>query len=163
MTSDCNTTDTHMVRRRVVAFNEIFLRPLSSNETFLGLTSETSQQTHTDLLPVFAWYCHVVKFSNGRDRLKRLSRDKVIKSSTLLYLPDLIVIQADTTTMNNWDALNCCTRRPANLANCHRQNKQLALLDAISSSPSNHGTMSTRVAISIDSRTSGESTERLST
>lgn len=81
MTSDCNTTDTHMVRRRVVAFNEIFLRPLSSNETFLRLTSETSQQTDTDLLPFFAWNCLVIKCSNGRAGLKRLSRDKVIKSN----------------------------------------------------------------------------------
>lgn len=81
MTSDCNTTDTHMVRRRVVAFNEIFLRPLSSNEIFLELTSETSQQPDTDLLPVFAWYCLAIKCSNGRDGLKRLSRDKVIKSN----------------------------------------------------------------------------------
>lgn len=81
MTSDCNTTDTHMVRRRAVAFNEIFLRPLSSNEIFLRSTSETSQQTDTDLLRVFAWYCLAIKYSNGRDGLKRLSRDRVIKSN----------------------------------------------------------------------------------
>lgn len=88
MTSDCNTTDTHMVRRRVVAFNEIFLRPRFHNETFLRVTSETSQQTDTDLLPVFAWYCLGIKFANGRDGLKRLSRDKVIKSYIVSSRPN---------------------------------------------------------------------------
>lgn len=83
MTSECNTTDTHMVRRRVVAFNEIFLRPLSSNETFLRLTSEALPQTDTHLLSVFAWYCLAIKFPNGGDGLKRLSRDKVIKSNVV--------------------------------------------------------------------------------